>query len=85
MHSADSLQDWIDEQSPEIKALALRFPPGSRIIDSTATEYFVVGYFEDGALGITQVQPSKDLDLALKLSWCVCKESVAKLRPMGNG
>jgi hypothetical protein len=85
MYLRQAIEDWINEQSPTIQALARRFPPGSRIIDVARVEYFVLDYFEDGSLGITDVPPGNDLQSALQRSWCVSKESVSMFRQIGNG
>jgi hypothetical protein len=71
-----ALQQWLLDRPYIIRQLASKYPPGASLQIDGITHY-VVSYFEDGSLGVSEIDPTDDYDRAIRESHMLCKDCVA--------
>jgi hypothetical protein len=77
------MKEWIETRPPEIKALIVRFPPGTAITVNNQLLY-VVGYAEgngsnENSLIVSRTSPADDYDLAVATREYVCPDCVKRM------
>ena len=73
-------EKWLEGRPEIVKELALKFPPGTRIIGHDARVMHVVSYDESGGLGVSAVNPFEDYDGALASREMLCKCCLERAR-----
>lgn len=75
MTTASELETWLATKSEAVRQSARLFPPGAPIV-LDGTTMFVVSYGDDGSLGVTEIDPAEDYDLAMATRRGVCASCV---------
>lgn len=74
----NNLEEWIVSRPPAVQVLARKYPPGTKF-KIHEQEWYVVGFTEQGQVQVSETDPKKDYEKAIKTRGTVCKCCVDKL------
>lgn len=75
-------KEWLKTEPKVIQDLARKFPPGT-VLRSHGKTLYVMSYYEDGGLGVSNIDPSEDYERAMDEKVYACKCCIDKEK--GNG
>lgn len=69
------LVDWLKTRPKIIQDMVTKYPPGSIINDR-----YIISYCENGSLGVSKIDPTKDYEAAINAREYICTSCVSRVR-----